>query len=99
MGKGQPLRQIWNPPGQSEARPQRCEQPVHQQIAFTPSGCTGVQFKTFLGPLLIRTRKENPSRNVRRPQHLVSPMSRNRVGAGKLIYCPLIIAAAPVVSW
>eukprot|EP00069_Balaena_mysticetus_P016836 bmy_10195T0 len=53
----------------------------YQQIAFRPPSCKGVKFKTFLG-LFIRTEKEKPSRNGRRPQHLISLMFRTRILSG-----------------
>lgn len=56
---------------------------LHQQIAFRPPSWKRVKFKTFLG-LLIRTEKEKSSKNARRPQHSMSPMSRTRVGSGLL---------------
>uniref|UniRef100_A0A452R9K9 Glycoprotein hormone subunit alpha 2 n=1 Tax=Ursus americanus TaxID=9643 RepID=A0A452R9K9_URSAM len=54
-----------------------------------------VKFKTFLRPLFIRTKKEKPSRNGRRPQHLISLISRNRIPMASpqtLLLCLLVLA-------
>lgn len=58
---------------------------LHQQIAFRPPSWKRVKFKTFLG-LFIRTEKEKPRKNARRPQYLMSLMSRTRVGSEKFIF-------------
>lgn len=65
-----------------------------KKIAFRSPSCIGLKFKTFLGPLFTRTGKEKPSRNGRRPQRLMSLMSRNRVGSGKFIF--LLLSNCPV---
>ena len=82
MGKGQKNRTCL---GSQKPDPSTDVKSLHQQIAFRPPRWKRVKLKTFLG-LFIRIEKEKPSKNARRPQRLMSPMSRTRVGSGKFIF-------------